>query len=96
MMKHWKSILIFWKKKREQAAIFEARSKAKMEKYYNSKVRNTSFRPGDLVYQNNDASYAKYSGKLSPKLEGQYEVTEALGNGAYKLRDRNGKYLPRA
>ncbi|GJZ30749.1 hypothetical protein Tco_0575796 [Tanacetum coccineum] len=36
--------------KREQAAIREARSKAKMEKYYNSKVRNTSFKPGDLVY----------------------------------------------
>ncbi|GJZ79030.1 reverse transcriptase domain-containing protein [Tanacetum coccineum] len=29
--------------RREQAAICEARSKAKMEKYYNSKVRNTSF-----------------------------------------------------
>ncbi|GJT90880.1 reverse transcriptase domain-containing protein [Tanacetum coccineum] len=33
----------------EQAAIREARSKAKMEKYYKSKVRNTSFKPGDLV-----------------------------------------------
>ncbi|GJX70107.1 reverse transcriptase domain-containing protein [Tanacetum coccineum] len=44
--------------KREQAAIREARSKAKIEKYYNSKVRNTSFKPGDLVYQNNDARHA--------------------------------------
>ncbi|GKC94450.1 reverse transcriptase domain-containing protein [Tanacetum coccineum] len=34
---------------REQAAIREARNNAKMEKYYNSKVRNTSFKPGDLV-----------------------------------------------
>ncbi|GKC15679.1 reverse transcriptase domain-containing protein [Tanacetum coccineum] len=81
--------------RREQAAIREARSKAKMEKYYNSKVRNTSFKPGDLVYRNNEASHAKDSGKLSPKWEGPYEVTEALGNGAYKLRDRNGKHLPR-
>ncbi|GJX71900.1 reverse transcriptase domain-containing protein [Tanacetum coccineum] len=81
--------------RREQVAICEARSKAKMEKYYNSKVRNTSFRPGDLVYQNNDSSHAKDSGKLSPKWEGPYEVTEALGNGAYKLRDRNGKHLLR-
>ncbi|GJR95722.1 hypothetical protein Tco_0267896 [Tanacetum coccineum] len=32
--------------RREQTAIREARSKAKMEKYYNSKVRNTSFKPG--------------------------------------------------
>ncbi|GJZ18292.1 hypothetical protein Tco_0554415 [Tanacetum coccineum] len=81
--------------RREQAAIREAKSKAKMEKYYNSKVCNTSFKPGDLVYRNNDAIHAKDSGKLSPKWEGPYEVTEALGKGAYKLRDRNGKLLPR-
>ncbi|GKC98397.1 hypothetical protein Tco_1168672 [Tanacetum coccineum] len=35
--------------RREQAVIREAKSKAKMEKYYNSKVCNTSFKPGDLV-----------------------------------------------
>ncbi|GJS39728.1 reverse transcriptase domain-containing protein [Tanacetum coccineum] len=81
--------------RREQAAIYEARSKAKMEKYYNSKVRNTSFRPGDLVYRNNDARHAKDSGKLSPKWEGSYEVTKALGNGAYKLKDHNGKHISR-
>ncbi|GJX56322.1 reverse transcriptase domain-containing protein [Tanacetum coccineum] len=37
--------LDLFEEKREQAAIREARSKAKMEKYYNSKVRNTSFKP---------------------------------------------------
>ncbi|GKD79131.1 reverse transcriptase domain-containing protein, partial [Tanacetum coccineum] len=67
---------------REQAAISEAKSKEKMEKYYNSKVRNTSFKPRDLVYRSNEASHTKESGKLSPKWEGPYEVTEALGNGA--------------
>ncbi|GJX11387.1 reverse transcriptase domain-containing protein [Tanacetum coccineum] len=81
--------------KREQAAIREAKSKAKMEKYYNSKVRSTSFKPGDLVYRNNDASRAEDTGKLGPKWEGPYEVTKALGKGAYKLRDRDGKQLPR-
>ncbi|GJT26688.1 hypothetical protein Tco_0906963 [Tanacetum coccineum] len=81
--------------RREQAAIREAKSKAKMEKYYNSKVRNTSFKPGDLMYKSNEASHAKESGKLSSKWEGPYEVTEARGNGAYKLRDSNGKLLPR-
>ncbi|GJS94601.1 reverse transcriptase domain-containing protein [Tanacetum coccineum] len=81
--------------KREQAAIREANSKAKMEKYYNSKVQSTSFKPGDLVYRNNDASRAKDTGKLGPKWEGPYEVTKALGKGAYKLRDRDGKQLPR-
>ncbi|GKB26400.1 reverse transcriptase domain-containing protein, partial [Tanacetum coccineum] len=42
--------------RREEAAIREAKSKAKMEKYYNAKVRNTSFKLGDLVYRNNDVS----------------------------------------
>ncbi|GJT53412.1 hypothetical protein Tco_0988466 [Tanacetum coccineum] len=81
--------------RREQAAIREAKSKAKMEKYYNSKVRSTSFKPGDLVYRSNDASHMEEVGKLDPKWEGPYEVTEALGKGAYKLRDRDGKQLPR-
>nr|GEX42843.1 reverse transcriptase domain-containing protein [Tanacetum cinerariifolium] len=81
--------------KKEQTAIHEARSKAKMEKYYNSKVRITSFKPRDLVYRTNDASHAEDGGKLSPKWEGLYEVTEALVKGAYKLKDRDGNILSR-
>ncbi|GKB82028.1 hypothetical protein Tco_0948923 [Tanacetum coccineum] len=81
--------------RRDQAAICEAKSKAKMERYYNSKVRSTSFKPGDLLYRSNDASRAEEVGKLGPKWEGPYEITEALGNGAYKLRDRDGKQLLR-
>ncbi|GJX14001.1 reverse transcriptase domain-containing protein [Tanacetum coccineum] len=81
--------------RKEQAAIREAKSKARMEKYYNSKVKNTSFKPGDLVYHNNDASRTEDTGKLGPKWEGPYKVTEALGKGAYKLRDRDKKQLPR-
>ncbi|GJZ08660.1 reverse transcriptase domain-containing protein [Tanacetum coccineum] len=81
--------------RREQAAIREEISKAKMEKYYNSKVRSTSFKPGELVSRSNDASRAKEVGKLGPKWEGPYEVMEALGKGTYKLRDRDGKQLPR-
>ncbi|GJT79287.1 reverse transcriptase domain-containing protein [Tanacetum coccineum] len=79
--------------RREHAAIREAKRKAKMEKYYNSRVCITSFKPGDLVYRSNDASRVEERGKLSPKWEGPYEVTEALGNGAYKLRDHDGKQL---
>nr|GEW40730.1 hypothetical protein [Tanacetum cinerariifolium]GEW43504.1 hypothetical protein [Tanacetum cinerariifolium] len=53
------------------------------------RVRSTSFRPGDLVYRNNEASHMESGGKLGPKWEGPYEVTEALGKGAYNLKDRN-------
>nr|GFA88339.1 reverse transcriptase domain-containing protein [Tanacetum cinerariifolium] len=69
--------------KREQAAIQEARSKAKMDKYYNVRVRSTCFFSEDFVYQNNEASRAKDGGKLESKWEVPYEVIEALGKGAY-------------
>ncbi|GJZ64140.1 reverse transcriptase domain-containing protein [Tanacetum coccineum] len=68
--------------RREQAAIQEAKSKKKMEKYYNSRVRGTSFKPGDMVYRSNEASHARDEGKLGPKWEGPYEVKESLGKGA--------------
>nr|GEV05477.1 hypothetical protein [Tanacetum cinerariifolium] len=81
--------------KREQTAIQEARNKSKMERYYNARVRSTSFHLGDFVYRSNEASHARDGGKLRPKWEGPYEVTEALGKGPYMLRDRNGHTLPR-
>ncbi|GKB23619.1 reverse transcriptase domain-containing protein [Tanacetum coccineum] len=81
--------------KRERAAICEAKSKMKMAKYYNARVRGVAFRPGDFVYRSNDVSHTAAGGKLGPKWEGPYEVTEALGDGAYKLRTMDGTDLPR-
>ncbi|GKD83983.1 reverse transcriptase domain-containing protein, partial [Tanacetum coccineum] len=48
-----------------------------------------------LAYNGNDASYAVAGGKLGPKWEGPYEVTEALGNRAYRLRSMDDTILPR-
>nr|GEU31678.1 hypothetical protein [Tanacetum cinerariifolium] len=81
--------------RRECTAIREATEKSKMTKYYNTKVCGITFRPGDFVYRSNDASHAMDGGKLSPKWEGPYEVTEALGDGAYRLRSTDGVVLPR-
>nr|GEX21405.1 reverse transcriptase domain-containing protein [Tanacetum cinerariifolium] len=61
----------------------------------NDEVRGVTFRPGDFVYRSNDASHAVAGGKLGPKWEGPYEVTEALGDGAYKLQFMDGTILPR-
>ncbi|GJV25913.1 reverse transcriptase domain-containing protein [Tanacetum coccineum] len=61
---------------REQAAIREAKSKAKMERYYNSKIRSVSFKPGDLVYRNNEASRVEDTGKLGPKWEGPLDANK--------------------
>nr|GEW84210.1 reverse transcriptase domain-containing protein [Tanacetum cinerariifolium] len=66
--------------RRERASIYEAKAKSKMTKYYNARVRGVTFRPGDFVYHSNDASHAVAGGKLGPKWEGPYEVTEALGD----------------
>nr|GEX55060.1 hypothetical protein [Tanacetum cinerariifolium] len=71
--------------RREHAAIREAKAKLKMTKYYNVMVRGVTFTPSDFVYRSNDASQAVDGGKLGPKWEGPYEVTEALRDGAYKL-----------
>ncbi|GJR09884.1 hypothetical protein Tco_0792536 [Tanacetum coccineum] len=81
--------------KRERAVICEAKAKRKMIKYYNARVRGVTFRPGDFVYRSNDASHDVAGGKLRPKWEGPYEVTDALGDGAYKLRSMDGAVLPR-
>nr|GEV87069.1 hypothetical protein [Tanacetum cinerariifolium] len=81
--------------RRELAAMSEARFKSKMMKYYNSRVRGVAFKPGDFVYSSNDASHAVAGGKLGPKWEDPYEVTDALRNGAYKLRSMDGTMLLR-
>nr|GFC49922.1 reverse transcriptase domain-containing protein [Tanacetum cinerariifolium] len=81
--------------RRERAGICEAKAKSKIKGYYDAKVRGVSFRPGNFVYHANGASHAEDAEKLGPKWEGPYEVTEALGNGAYKLRDMDGRELPR-
>nr|GEV61300.1 reverse transcriptase domain-containing protein [Tanacetum cinerariifolium] len=50
----------------------------------------------DLLEERKDeAVIREVKRKLGPKWEGPYEVTKALGKGSYKLRDRDGKQLPR-
>nr|GEV71824.1 reverse transcriptase domain-containing protein [Tanacetum cinerariifolium] len=87
--------LALLEERRERATICEAKAKSKMMKYYNARVRGVTFKPSDFVYRSNDASHAVAGGKLGPKWEGPYEVTEALENGAYKLRSMDGTILPR-
>ncbi|GJV26937.1 reverse transcriptase domain-containing protein [Tanacetum coccineum] len=71
--------------RRELDAIREAKYKIKLEQYYNKKVHLTSFKPGEFVFQKNEASRVEDQGKLGPKWEGPYRVAEAYQNGSYKL-----------
>nr|GEU72459.1 reverse transcriptase domain-containing protein [Tanacetum cinerariifolium] len=63
-----------------------AKDKLKMTKYYSARVCGVTFMPRDFVYCSNDASHAVDGRNLRLKWGGPYEVTEALGDGAYKLR----------
>ncbi|PWA57918.1 reverse transcriptase domain, Ribonuclease H-like domain protein [Artemisia annua] len=73
----------------------EATYKQKFEKYYNSRVRPLTFKPGKYVLRLNSASKAEYQGKLGPIWEGPYVVAEAYGNGAYKLATLFGEEVDR-
>ncbi|GJS66028.1 reverse transcriptase domain-containing protein [Tanacetum coccineum] len=81
--------------RREATAIREARYKSKIEQYNNKKVRPAGFRPGQFVYRRNKASRVEDQGKLGPKWEGPYRVTEAFENGSYKLQIMEDKIVPR-
>lgn len=54
------------KERREIASIREAIYKQKFEKYYNNRVRPSTFNPGEYVLRLNSASKAEYQGKLGP------------------------------
>ena len=81
--------------RREMAAIQEAKYKAKIEQYYNQRVRPISFKVGDFVYRRNEASRVENQGMLGPNWEGAYRVVEAHHNGSYKLETMEGRNVPR-
>ncbi|GJV41997.1 reverse transcriptase domain-containing protein [Tanacetum coccineum] len=81
--------------RREAATIREAKYKTKIVQYYNQKVRPMSFKPDEYVFRRNEASRVEDQGKLGPKWEGPYRVTEAYQNGSYKSQTMGGKELPR-
>ncbi|GJX14366.1 reverse transcriptase domain-containing protein [Tanacetum coccineum] len=57
-----------------------------------AEIRMPTYKTAVVDVHSNEASHAMDGGKLGPKWEGPYEVTEVLGDGEYKLRsmDRAG------
>lgn len=81
---------------REAACIKEAKYKRKIERYYNTKVRNKDLTKGDLVLRNAQLTgVGQDKGKLSPNWEGPYVIKETIKNGTYILMKENEKILPR-
>jgi len=77
----------------EDARIKAKALKRKVEYKYNSKLRPGQFQGADLVMRK--AHPYQLGNKLSPKWTGPFRVTEALGNGAYKLETLEGETIPR-
>ena len=78
---------------REEARIEVEALKRRMEYKYNSKLRPRQFQVADLVMRK--AHQYQLENKLSPKWRGPFGVTEALGNGAYRLETLEDGTIPR-
>ncbi|XP_071704450.1 uncharacterized protein [Rutidosis leptorrhynchoides] len=80
---------------REIAAIREAMNKQKISKYYDKRVISLSFKVGEHVWRNNEASRAENTGKLGPNWEGPYEIIYTSATGSYILAEITGERVPR-
>ncbi|GJT20443.1 hypothetical protein Tco_0890380 [Tanacetum coccineum] len=78
--------------KREQAAIQEAKSKKKMEKFTIRVRGEQASCQVKWSTQINEASHAKDGGKLGPKWERPYEVKESLGKGSLQTQRPQRKW----
>ena len=77
---------------REEARIKVEAVKRRVEHQYSSKVKPRRFQVVDLVMRK--AHPYKLENKLSPKWTGPFRVTEARGNGSYKLETLEGGAIP--
>ncbi|XP_071687865.1 uncharacterized protein [Rutidosis leptorrhynchoides] len=80
---------------KENLDLLEERRELAAIIYYNRRVKERTFCPGDYVWRNNNASWVEDTGKLGPNWKSSYVVVEALGNGAYNLKTHDGKFVPR-
>ncbi|KAM6555169.1 hypothetical protein CsatB_015931 [Cannabis sativa] len=83
--------------RREASQIRLAAYQQKVARYFNSKVKERSFKVGDLVLRRVLANTKDpTAGVLGPNWEGPYEVTEVVPPGTYRLGryDSNMNLIP--
>ncbi|XP_068486667.1 uncharacterized protein [Phaseolus vulgaris] len=78
---------------RKEARIKAEALKRRVKYKHSSKLKPCQFQVADLVMRK--AHPHQLENKLSPKWTGPFRVTEALGNGAYKLETSEGGAIPR-
>ncbi|GJR62001.1 reverse transcriptase domain-containing protein [Tanacetum coccineum] len=93
--KRCREYLDILEERREIALIKEAHYKQKLERYYNKRVRSSTFKPGTYVLRLNSASKAEFQGKMGPTWEGPYVVKKAYEDGAYKLETLSSSPIDR-
>ena len=77
----------------DEARIKVEAMKRRVEHQYSSKVRPRQFQVVDLIMRK--AHPYELENTLSPKWTGPFRVTEARGNGSYKLETLEGGPIPR-
>ncbi|KAL0433293.1 UNVERIFIED_CONTAM: hypothetical protein Slati_2663600 [Sesamum latifolium] len=68
--------------------------KRRIVRSYNSTVKERTFQVGELVLQK--IKVQRPVGKLEPKWEGPYKITEIRREGTYKLATLGGQEVPRS
>ncbi|XP_074341910.1 uncharacterized protein LOC141679310 [Apium graveolens] len=69
----------------------------RIARYFNKKVKSVPFKVGDLVLRKvmSNTKIAQH-GVLGANWEGPYKVKAILWKGTYRLKDLDGKPIPRA
>ena len=85
---------MLFRSERYQARLEIIKSQEQQKEYYDKKgKRKQNFKIGEKVLYYNAAKDKQWSGKLEDKWKGPYYIHEVLLNGAYKLKEIDGRIL---
>ncbi|CAH9078823.1 unnamed protein product [Cuscuta epithymum] len=79
---------------REKAKVQMAAYQQRIARSYNKDVRVKVFKKGDWVLRKSFGNEANW--KFSPNWEGPYQITDVVGQGAYRITGIDGKQVPRS
>src|SRR5436190_1451732 len=85
--------IINLEEKHEEVLGIIERSQDKQKERHDKKIKEVRFLIGNEVLLKDAAKEKQWSGKLTPKWKGPYEIHEEIGKNAYKLKDQNGRIL---
>ena len=82
--------------RRERAFIVSEAHKQRVASYHNRRVRARQFKVEDLVLRRADiGKSSSRTGKLGPNWKETYQISEVTTKEAYRIKDMQGRELPR-